>query len=67
MSYKYINRTYECDPLLDIYLLPKLIQFMGISGGIHHYITIGSKCFYYRNVPYVIPIDNKYLDDFCIY
>ena len=66
ISYKYINRTYECNPLLDMYMLPKLIQFMGILGGIHLCIKIGSKCFFYINVPFVIPLNNKYLDDLCI-
>ena len=46
-------------------MLPKLIQFMGTLGGIHNFITIVGEFFFNRNVPFVIPLNNKDLDDFC--
>ena len=46
-------------------MLLKLIKFTGILGGVQHCITIFGKCIFDRNAPFVLPLNQEYIDDFC--
>ena len=48
-SYKVFRKQYGCDPFIDIYPFPTLIQLTEFIGGVQHCVTVVGKSIFDRN------------------
>ena len=60
-----IQKTVQYDKLLDIYILPTLIQLTYILCSIQHCITTVLKWIFDRNLLFVQPLNSKDIDNCC--
>ena len=66
ISYKVLKKEDECDPFLDIYPYPTLIQLEDYPGGIHYCATVVGKCIFESNLPFAIPLTKEIFYYCCI-
>ena len=65
LSYKIFKEQDGYDPLIGIYLFPKVIQLKYFLGGVQHFVTVVGKWIFDGNISFVFPLTCEDLDYCC--